>query len=85
MYDDRDARLEVRSDALGAYPVYRANAGGGTWFSNSARGALALSVAVAVADLTNVQHAFWVVLAALSVLRTNALSTGSSALGALNV
>jgi uncharacterized membrane protein YccC len=53
------------------------------WFLNSARGALALAAAVAVADLTNVQHGFWVVLGTLSVLRTNAASTGSTALRAL--
>jgi uncharacterized membrane protein YccC len=52
------------------------------WFVNSARGALALAAAVAVADLSNVQHGFWVVLGTLSVLRTNASSTGSTALRA---
>jgi hypothetical protein len=35
-YDDRDGRLEVHSDALGAYPLYRGDAGAATWFSNSA-------------------------------------------------
>ena len=53
------------------------------WFINSARGALALAAAVAVADLSNVQHGFWVVLGTLSVLRTNASSTGATALRAL--
>jgi uncharacterized membrane protein YccC len=53
------------------------------WFINSARGALALAAAVAVADLSSVQHGFWVVLGALSVLRTNAASTGSTAMRAL--
>jgi uncharacterized membrane protein YccC len=53
------------------------------WFRNSARGAIALAVAVAVADLTGVQHGFWVVLGTLSVLRTNAASTGSTVLRAL--
>ena len=53
------------------------------WFLNSARGAVALAVAVAVADLTNVQHAFWVVLGTLSVLRTNAAATGATALRAI--
>ena len=46
------------------------------WFINSLRGALALAAAVSVADLTDVQHGFWVVLGTLSVLRTNAASTG---------
>jgi uncharacterized membrane protein YccC len=38
---------------------------------------------VAVADLSSVQHGFWVVLGTLSVLRTNASSTGSTAVRAL--
>ena len=37
---------------------------------------------MAVADLSSVQHGFWVVLGALSVLRTNATSTGATALRA---
>jgi uncharacterized membrane protein YccC len=53
------------------------------WFRNSARGAIALAAAVAIADLTDVQHGFWVVLGTLSVLRTNASATGSTALRAL--
>jgi uncharacterized membrane protein YccC len=53
------------------------------WFINSLRGAVALAAAVAVADLFGVQHAFWVVLGTLSVLRTNASATGATALRAL--
>jgi uncharacterized membrane protein YccC len=53
------------------------------WFLNSLRGSLALAAAVLVADQTGVQHGFWVVLGTLSVLRTNAASTGSTALRAL--
>ena len=53
------------------------------WLLNSTRGALALAAAVAVADVSDVQHGFWVVLGTLSVLRTNAASTGSTALRAL--
>ena len=53
------------------------------WFLNSVRGAVALAAAVAVADLSNVQHGFWVVLGALSVLRTSAAATGATALRAL--
>jgi uncharacterized membrane protein YccC len=53
------------------------------WFVNSVRGAMALAVAVAIADLSSVQHGFWVVLGTLSVLRTNAASTGSTAIRAL--
>ena len=53
------------------------------WFRNSARGAVALAAAVAVADLLDVQHGFWVVLGTLSVLRTNAAGTGATVLRAL--
>jgi uncharacterized membrane protein YccC len=53
------------------------------WFLNSLRSALALAAAVAVADLSGVQHGFWVVLGTLSVLRTSAASTGSTAWRAL--
>ena len=53
------------------------------WLVNSVRGAIALAAAVAVADLSSVQHGFWVVLGALSVLRTTATSTGATALRAL--
>jgi hypothetical protein len=50
------------------------------WLQNSVRGAVGLGIAVAVAKLSGVQHAFWVVLAALSVLRSNALNTGQNVL-----
>ena len=53
------------------------------WFRNGARGAIALAAAVAVAKLTDVQHAFWVVLGTLSVLRTSATATGATAMRAL--
>jgi uncharacterized membrane protein YccC len=53
------------------------------WLINSARGSVALATAVAIADLSSVQHGFWVVLGTLSVLRTNASSTGSTAMRAL--
>ena len=53
------------------------------WLQNSVRGAVALGLAVLVADLTGVQHSFWVVLGTLTVLRSNALSTGQNALRGL--
>ncbi|HET7050382.1 MAG TPA: FUSC family protein [Solirubrobacteraceae bacterium] len=53
------------------------------WFINSLRASVAIAAAVAIADLSSVQHGFWVVLGTLSVLRTNAGSTGSTALRAL--
>jgi uncharacterized membrane protein YccC len=54
-----------------------------TWLRNSVRGAVALGAAVLVAELTGVQHGFWVVLGTLSVLRSNALSTGQSVVRSL--
>jgi uncharacterized membrane protein YccC len=42
-----------------------------------------LAVAVYIAQRTGLQHAFWIVLGTLSVLRSNALGTGSSILSAL--
>ncbi|MEU2350657.1 FUSC family protein, partial [Modestobacter sp. NPDC013298] len=53
------------------------------WLHNSVRGAIGLALAVLVADLSGAQHSFWLVLGALSVLRSNALSTGQSALRGL--
>ena len=53
------------------------------WFLNSLRGSLALAAAVLVADLSGVQHGFWVVLGTMSVLRTNAASTESTVVRAL--
>jgi uncharacterized membrane protein YccC len=53
------------------------------WFRNSARGAIALAGAVAIARVANVEHGFWVVLGTLSVLRTNASATSSTALRAV--
>jgi uncharacterized membrane protein YccC len=48
------------------------------WMHNSVRGAAALAIAVIVAQETGVQHSFWVVLGTISVLRSNALSTGQN-------
>ncbi|MGF6880547.1 putative membrane protein YccC [Nocardia sp. GAS34] len=53
------------------------------WFLNAMRGALGLAAATAVADISGVQHAFWVVLGTMSVLRTSASTTGATALRAL--
>jgi uncharacterized membrane protein YccC len=52
-------------------------------FRNAARAGLGIALAVLVAKTTSVEHAFWVVLGALSVLRSNALGTGVTALQAL--
>jgi uncharacterized membrane protein YccC len=53
------------------------------WLHNSVRGAIALALAVVVANLIDVQHSFWVVLGTLAVLRSSALSTGQNALRGL--
>ncbi len=50
---------------------------------NSVRTGLGLALAVAVTHLFPVQHGFWVVLAAMSVLRSSALSTGTKVLRAV--
>lgn len=54
-----------------------------SWLHNSLRGGSGLGLAVLVADLTSVQHGFWVVFGALAVLRSNALSTGQNVLRGL--
>jgi len=53
------------------------------WLRNSLRGAAALGLAVLVADVSSVQHGFWVAFGTLSVLRSNALSTGQNIVRAL--
>jgi uncharacterized membrane protein YccC len=53
------------------------------WFRNAVRAAVGLALAVAIVEITDVEHGFWVVLDTLSVLRSNALGTGSTALRAV--
>ena len=53
------------------------------WFHNSLRAGLALALAVLVAKVTDIGHAFWVVLATLSILRSNVVTTGATVLSAL--
>ncbi len=53
------------------------------WLRNSIRGAVGLALAVLVGQLTDLQHAFWIVLGTLSVLRSSALSTTASIASAL--
>ncbi len=49
----------------------------------SIRAALGLALAVLVARLFGLEHAFWVVLGTMSVLRSNALATGRTTVQAL--
>ena len=79
--DPPPRRLSEASQAAG-YALRHASVRS-VWFINSLRASLAIAAAVAIADLSSVQHGFWVVLGTLSVLRTNAGSTGSTALRAL--
>jgi len=70
----RAAGLAGAAGVLGRHASARS-----VWMINSLRGALALAAAVAIADVSDVQHGFWVVLGTLSVLRTNAAGTGATA------
>jgi hypothetical protein len=77
---DELARTSAVAGVAGAVALVRRHATiRSVWFLNSLRGAIALAAAVAVADLSGVQHGFWVVLGTLSVLRTSAASTGATA------
>jgi uncharacterized membrane protein YccC len=53
------------------------------WLRNSIRGAVGLAIAVLVAQLTDLQHGFWIVLGTLSVLRSSAISTSATIVWAL--
>lgn len=53
------------------------------WLQNSVRGAIGLGLAVLVSRIASVDHAFWVVLGTLSVLRSSALNTGQTVVRAL--
>ncbi|MGW3820095.1 FUSC family protein [Streptomyces sp. NPDC005046] len=53
------------------------------WMRNSVRGAIALALAVLVAELSGVQHSFWVVFGTLAVLRSSAVLTGQNSLRAI--
>jgi len=56
---------------------------GSVWFRNCVRAGFALALAVLVAKVSDIGHAFWVVLATLSVLRSNAVTTGETVWSAL--
>jgi uncharacterized membrane protein YccC len=81
-----DRRLGTSADArslelwrrLISYLSFRS-----VWFRNAVRGSIGLALAVAVVEITDVEHGFWVVLGTLSVLRSNALGTGATAVRAI--
>jgi hypothetical protein len=53
------------------------------WLQSSIRGGVGLAVAVLIARLSGQQEGFWIVLGALSVLRSNAMTIGATAIRAL--
>ena len=53
------------------------------WFRNCLRAGLALALSVLVAKASDISHAFWVVLATLSILRSNVVTTGATVVSAL--
>jgi uncharacterized membrane protein YccC len=82
------AGRRVTADELGTVQVVRRSVSSqldrrSVWLQNSVRGAAGLALAVLLARLFDAQNAFWIGLGALSVLRSNALSTGASVLRAL--
>jgi uncharacterized membrane protein YccC len=79
----RTARLTARHVAVAATAARRHASVRSVWLINSVRGSVALAVAVTVADVSSVQHGFWVVLGTLSVLRTSLGATGATALRAI--
>jgi hypothetical protein len=83
-------RLLGRQPTAGVRPIGAARLRAGAHLArssqalrNSVRGAAALGLSVLVAELTSVQHGFWVVFGTLAVLRSNALSTGQNLVRAL--
>ena len=78
----------VTEDELGVIAVAKRSVLGqldwhAVWLQNSIRGAVGLALAVLVSRVVDAQNSFWIGLGALSVLRSNALATGSTALRAL--
>jgi uncharacterized membrane protein YccC len=53
------------------------------WFRNCARAGVALALAVLLAKISGIEHAFWVVLATLTVLRSNVATTGTTIVSAV--
>lgn len=78
----------VTQDELGVVAVATRSARGqldrhAVWFQNSVRGAVGLALAVLLSRVVDTQNSFWIGLGALSVLRSNALSTGATIFRAL--
>jgi uncharacterized membrane protein YccC len=56
---------------------------GAVWFRNSVRAGAALALSVLIAKISGIEHAFWVVLATLTVLRSNVATTGTTVVSAV--
>jgi len=74
----RRARIDRTSQLVRTHASMRS-----VWLRNSLRGAVGLALAVLVGQLSDLQHAFWIVLGTMSVLRSNAFSTGAKIASAL--
>ena len=84
VYDATHPHGEVRATTARVWEILRAHGNvHSVRFRNAARAAIGLALAVLVAKVASVEHAFWVVLGALAVLRSSALGTGATALQAL--
>ncbi|HZP27950.1 MAG TPA: FUSC family protein [Acidimicrobiia bacterium] len=77
LVDARSHRRETRELLIANFDLRSAR------FDNAVRTAVGLAAAVVVAKILALDHAFWVVLGTLSVLRSGVLGTGVSALEAL--
>ncbi len=74
----RRARIGATGRLVRAHTSMRS-----VWLRNSVRGAAGLALAVLIGQLSDLQHAFWIVLGTMSVLRSNALATGTTIVQAL--
>ncbi|MEU8735344.1 FUSC family protein [Streptomyces tendae] len=85
------ARRLVKSRLLGAEPALLSARERGqahlerhsVWLHNSVRGAIALTMAVLVARVSDLEHSFWIVFGTLVVLRSSAVNTGQTVARAL--
>ena len=80
----RSATSDVLGEAAAAERIAVDSFGrNSVWLQNAIRGAVGLAFAVLLARISGQQEGFWIVLGALSVLRSNALTTGTTALRAV--
>ncbi|MEZ5143617.1 MAG: FUSC family protein [Acidimicrobiales bacterium] len=81
----RVPRAGLRSAVAGSWAILRSHLRpDAVWFRNSLRAAVALALAAAVAQLLELDNAYWVVLGTVSVLRSNVVSTGRTAVQSIS-